>query len=241
MTEELGKIIRPEAEQFKKGRKLFFVPLVFAPGKPEGELGALMDKYWKQVREQIENLESKLKKANKIFHELATDGSDEGIKVLEHMNKGSYGIVKNSIDNKAELKLIEDEEIMAEFMDWSRCLSIGLQSQKVFSHVYQAYQDIQKKRNEDIAKRIDEALDNDETGILLMREGHQVQFPSDIQVFYIAPPSLDEIQRWSQDGMKKEEQKKEKKEDKQGGEAKKEKKEKAKIKETKAKKAKKKE
>ena len=157
------------------------------------------------------------------------------------MNKGSYGIVKNSIDNKAELKLIEDEEIMAEFMDWSRCLSIGLQSQKVFSHVYQAYQDIQKKRNEDIAKRIDEALDNDETGILLMREGHQVQFPSDIQVFYIAPPSLDEIQRWSQDGMKKEEQKKEKKEDKQGGEAKKEKKEKAKIKETKAKKAKKKE
>jgi hypothetical protein len=29
-----------------------------------------------------------------------------------------------------------------------------------------------------------------------MREGHQVQFPSDIQVFYVAPPSLDEIKRW---------------------------------------------
>ena len=29
-----------------------------------------------------------------------------------------------------------------------------------------------------------------------MREGHQVQFPVDIQVFYVAPPGLDEIKRW---------------------------------------------
>jgi hypothetical protein len=32
-----------------------------------------------------------------------------------------------------------------------------------------------------------------------MREGHQVQFPEDIQVFYIAPPALDEIRRWLRD------------------------------------------
>jgi hypothetical protein len=31
---------------------------------------------------------------------------------------------------------------------------------------------------------------------LVMREGLQIQFPSDIQVFYIAPPALDEIKRW---------------------------------------------
>ena len=30
-----------------------------------------------------------------------------------------------------------------------------------------------------------------------MREGHQLQFPSDIEVFYVAPPALDEIKRWS--------------------------------------------
>ncbi len=29
-----------------------------------------------------------------------------------------------------------------------------------------------------------------------MREGHQVQFPTDIEVFYVAPPGLDEIKRW---------------------------------------------
>jgi guanylate kinase len=29
-----------------------------------------------------------------------------------------------------------------------------------------------------------------------MRENHQVQIAPDIQVFYIAPPALDEIKRW---------------------------------------------
>jgi len=208
MTEELGKVDKPAASKFKKGRKLFFVPLVFAPVKTGEELGALVDKYWRQVQEQIENLESKLKRAGKIFHELATDSSEEGLKALEQMNSGSYTILKNSLGRKAKLQLIEDEEILAEFMDWSRCLSIGLQSQRVFSQVYQSFLDVQKKRNEDIADRIDKALKSNEIGILLMREGHQVQFPPDIQVFYIAPPSLDEIQRWSPEGGTQKEQKK---------------------------------
>ena len=34
---------------------------------------------------------------------------------------------------------------------------------------------------------------------MFIREGHQVQFPSDIQVFYVAPPALDEIKRWLRD------------------------------------------
>jgi hypothetical protein len=29
-----------------------------------------------------------------------------------------------------------------------------------------------------------------------MREGSDIQFPSDIQVLYIAPPALDEVKQW---------------------------------------------
>ena len=47
-----------------------------------------------------------------------------------------------------------------------------------------------------MARKLDETLQSDEIGILFMRENHQVQFPSDIQVFYVAPPALDEIKRW---------------------------------------------
>ena len=84
-------------------------------------------------------------------------------------------------------------------MDWNRCLFIGLQNQKVFNTVYESYQETGVKRNEYIARKIDETLQTDEIGILLMRENHQIQFPSDIQIFYIAPPALDEIKRWLRD------------------------------------------
>jgi hypothetical protein len=32
----------------------------------------------------------------------------------------------------------------------------------------------------------------------LISERHQVQFPTDIEVFYVAPPALDEFRRWWQ-------------------------------------------
>ena len=47
-----------------------------------------------------------------------------------------------------------------------------------------------------MAHQIDDALKSGDAGILFLREGHQVQFPPDIRVFYIAPPALDEIKRW---------------------------------------------
>ena len=73
---------------------------------------------------------------------------------------------------------------------------IGLQNPKVISKIYESYAEANKKRNEAMAKRIDDSLKKDEIGIVMMREGHQVQFPADIQVFYVAPPALDDIKRW---------------------------------------------
>ena len=67
---------------------------------------------------------------------------------------------------------------------------------EVFTKVYESYAEAQQKRNSHIVKRIDETLKKDEAAILLIREGHPLQLPSDIQVFYIAPPGLDRIKRW---------------------------------------------
>ena len=196
MSEELGKIEKPSAEEFEVGRKLFFVPLLFMPQEPPSDFLEMVNRYWDQVRAQLANLEAKLSQVNMIYHELIPLGGEDGAKAIEALNKGSYEIVKAWWDKGAELQPIEDSELLTEFMDWNRCLAIGLRSQQVFAKVYESYAEAQKRRNEHIAKQIDETLKNDQTGILLMREGHQVQFPSDMQVFYVAPPALDEIKRW---------------------------------------------
>ncbi len=196
---KLGRIARPPAEEFKAGRKLLFVPLIFAPGKAEPDFLKLVEKYWRQAQEQVIRLADKLTKVSRVYHELVTSGGEEGVKAVEAMGSGSYRMVKTFLDKGAELQPIEDKDSLLEFMDWSRCLAIGLQSHRVFARVYESFLEIQKKRNEQINRRIDETLKGDEIGLLLMREGHQVQFPPDVQVFYIAPPSLDEIRRWLTD------------------------------------------
>jgi hypothetical protein len=147
----------------------------------------------------VTNLEVKLGSVTKVYHELVPVGGEDGTKAIEELNKGSYQITKARLGKGAELQPIEDGELLIEFMDWSRCLAVGLQSQKSISTVYEFYLEAQKKRNEYMARQIDETLKSDEIGILLMREGHQVQFPVDIQVFYVAPPGLDEIKRWARE------------------------------------------
>ena len=196
MSEQLGKIEKPLAEEHGVGRKLFFVPLIFTPKEPPADFLELVNRYWDQVQAQVTNLEMKLGEASKVYHELIPASGEEGAKAIEELNSGSYQIVKTRLDKGVQLQSIEDGELLTEFMDWSKCLAAGLQNQKVFAKVYESYMEVQKRRNDHLAKQIDKTLKNGESGILLMREGHQVQFPSDIQVFYVAPPSLDEVKRW---------------------------------------------
>ena len=199
MAEELGKIEKPLVEEFKKGRKLYFVPLIYCGEESPAEYLEKFNKYWNQVETQMSNLEQKLGKIDKIYHELVPVGSEDGSKTIKELNDKSYQIVKNRLDKGAQLEATEEIELLTEFMDWGKCLATGLQNQEVFTRIYEFYVEASKKRNEYIARQIDETLKVDETGVLLMREGHQVQFPSDIQVFYVAPPTLDEIKRWFRD------------------------------------------
>ena len=199
MSEELGKIEKPPAEEFKRGRKLYFVPVIYCARESPDEYLEKISKYWNQVENQMSDLELKLGKVDRIFHELIPVGGEDGIKAIKELNDKSYQIINNRLDKGAQLEAIEQNELLTEFMDWSKCLAIGLQNQEVFAKIYEFYTEASRKRNEHIAKQIDETLKPDEIGVLFMRGGHRVQFPSDIQIFYVIPPALDEIERWLRD------------------------------------------
>jgi hypothetical protein len=196
MAEELGKIEKPPVESFKKGRKLFFVPLVFGTQDPPEDYLEKFNRYWDQVAKQVEELVAKLGVVNRIYHELVAESGDAGSKAISELNEKSHHIVSACLEKKALLEALEDSDVLMEFMDWNRCLLVGLENPKVITTVYEAYVAAGKKRNEGITRRIDETLKAEEIGLLFMRENHQVQFPPDIQVFYVAPPALDEIKRW---------------------------------------------
>ncbi len=196
MPEELGKIEKPPAADFKKGRKLLFVPLIYRTEDAPEEYLAIFARYWQQVNGQISDLAAKLGEVKRVYHELVAVAGDEGDKTVAGLNEASHNLVQACRQQKAQLEALEDADILSEFMDWSRCLLIGLQNPRVVTKVYEAYQEAARKRTEHLAARIDKTLGADEIGLLLMREGHQVNFPPDIQLFYVAPPALDELKRW---------------------------------------------
>ncbi|MEJ2739107.1 MAG: hypothetical protein P8105_04665 [Dehalococcoidia bacterium] len=199
MSQELGKIEKPDSADFKKGRKLFLVPLIYASKEAPEEYIEKYELYWQQVAEQILNLESKIGLVKRIYHESISMGGEEGLSIIEKLNVKSHQIARQKCENDAELQALEDRELAEEYIDWQRCLLIGLISEKAANKITEYYRDATRKRYEYISKRIDKTLKKDETAILFIQEGHMIQFPKDVEVFSVAPPALDEIHRWIRD------------------------------------------
>jgi hypothetical protein len=199
MPEQLGKIERPEAERFKQGKKLYLVPLVYSVEEAPGDYKEKCSHYWQQVAEQLNNLAWKIGRVNRVYHESIFQSDEDGMEAMKRLNPSGYQIAKTQCDNGAIFETVEEEELFEEVMDWQRCLMLGFMSDKVASKVSEFYVEAAKKRNEFIAKKISETLKENEAGLLFIREEHSVQFPSDIEVFSIFPPALDEIHRWYRD------------------------------------------
>lgn len=210
MSEQLGKIEKPLAEQFRGGKKLYLVPLIFSSDDAPAEYKERCRRYWEQVAEQLTNLEGKIGRVKRVYHESISVSGEEGMKLAEKINQSCYQIAKSKCDNEATFEAVEDGELLEEVIDWERCLLLRFASAKVAGKVSEFYTETSRKRYEFMANRITETLKDNEAGLLFIREGHRLQFPRDIEVFSVSPPALDEVHRWIRDeASRKEELKKE--------------------------------
>ncbi len=199
MSQQLGRIEKPEAERFRPGKKLYLVPLVYSSDEAPDEYKEKHGRYWQQVAEQLTNLASKIGDVKRIYHESVYQSGKDGIEAVVRLSAGSHQIARVQCDRGATFEALEDKALLEEVMDWQRCLMLGFLSAKVERKVYELYVEAARNRDQAIARKIDETLKDDEAGLLFIREGHSVQFPADIEVFSVAPPALDEIHRWYRD------------------------------------------
>jgi len=207
MAEQVGKIEKPFAARFKEAKKLYLVPLVFLNETAPEEYKERCHRYWQQVVDQLSNLETKIGKVSHVYHESISLSGEQGLKFVEKLNPNSYQIAKNKCDNGAIFEAIEENDLLQEVMDWERCLLLGFVTEKVASKISELYAEASRKRDEFMAKRLDETLQANEAGLLFIREGCKLQFPGDIEVFSVFPPALDEIHRWFRDRARKEQEK----------------------------------
>ncbi len=202
MSTPVTQMPKPDARQYEGNRKLFLVPLyLLGPDAPE-EGQRLLEQYWSEVRGHVENLERSLGRVARVYHEMVFAGGDEGMAIVEAMNPKGHSFVQAICKSGGVLEAVEDADLVHESSDWQRCMSLGLVSQKVLTMAMEGFQEATRQRYERIGKGIDETLEESESGVLFIREDHRVQFPPDVQVFYVAPPALDALNRWRADQVR---------------------------------------
>jgi hypothetical protein len=202
VTEQLTEITKPKAEGYRKGRKLYLVPTFFVMAGIPDDFREKVARYWADVRSQVENMERTLTKVTRVYHESVFDSGDDGLSEIEQVNAHGHSFINVLCRSTARLEATDHREALEEAVDWRRCGGVGLVSENVRNAIRESLERATKTRYEHMATVIDETLGEDEAGLFVVNEDHQVQFPTDIQVFYISPPSLDEIKRWVGEQMR---------------------------------------
>lgn len=202
MTTPLSKFPKPEAEQYQGRRIIYLVPnFAFGPDAPK-EAQDLLERYWSEVRDQIINLERSLGSVVHIYHETLFSDGHEGMTLLHGLNPKGHSFIKAMCSSTARLEATEDRALVEESSDWQRCISVGLLSEKVMKLALDGLQGVTQSRYQHMSARIDETLEEGEAAALFVREDHRIQFPPDVQVFYVAPPALDALKRWINDRLR---------------------------------------
>ena len=174
------------------------VPLLYGPSAESKDAVAILQTYWEQMQTQVASLESALGGLHHIYHESVTEGGDDGLKQLDVRDQRSHGFITAKCGAGANLEATESADLLAETLDLQRCLMMPLASEKVALQLQEWFASSNRERYEHIARQIDETLGPGQVGLLMIGERHQVQFPQDIEVFYVSPPALDEFRRWLQ-------------------------------------------
>ena len=207
MAQELGQIEKPKVAVFLEARKLFCLPLIPSMKMEEGsdDLRNSIDLFWREAGKQIVDLE-RAGRVSYVFYDSVTKDGEAGLEMVKQISEQSYSIVKEKLGQGAKLVIIEDEEVLDEFVDWSICYSVVRKSQKVLNKILEFYKDASKRRFEGNAKTIDDTLKNGEAALLVMTDENRMQIqsylPSDIEVFLIHPPALNDFQRCFRDYWK---------------------------------------
>jgi hypothetical protein len=198
---ELAQIKKPEAESFAGKRKLYCVASIFSAEDAPDDYKALVTKYWDEIVGQIEKMEA-AGKIKKIFCEIILQGGEGALTILEKINERIPALIKKKQEEGGALVPLESPELLGPYTDWSNCLRV-VYTKEVFTKVLEFYNEFAEKRLRHILQVIESNLAGSEAGLLILKDEDRVklQFPKDIEVFLITPPSYDDIIRWFREKM----------------------------------------
>ncbi|MDH4028078.1 MAG: hypothetical protein OEU95_04530 [Nitrospirota bacterium] len=195
----IGKISRPDIEKYRDRKKIYFVKNIYLPQNANDKYRAIFDRYWKEVDEHLEKLET-AGKISKIFCESIYMTGEKAMKVLKAMNAPMEKLVKKRIAAGGEFIPLEDEETFGAYIDWNNCLML-VRTPGVYKTIHEHFDRTVKARHEHIRSVLQQNIKDGEAGLLIMREEdrERLEVPDDIEFFYVMPPAYDDLIHYIQD------------------------------------------
>ena len=199
MSNPLGKIEKPNSELFSQKKKLFIIPLLFSSDKAPQEFKDMFVRYWQDAAEQLNKIEKSLGNPKYIFHEAISDNSHHSLTTLQRLNSGSYPIIQKEMEKGAQLSVLENHELVLAATDWERFMMIGIASEEVARIASENYVQTTDRRYAAMSENISKTLQEAEIALLFLREYQYLKLTTDIEIFNIAPPVLNDINKWLRD------------------------------------------
>ena len=208
MSEEIGKISKPQADNVQLKRKLYLVQNIqnYFPGNEDFE--NLLLEYWDSISDQLDNLEKTAGTINYIYIEGMYQEYDVASKLLNENNKWCLNTIDSRIKSGSNYKKIEDENNYKELIDWTRIAQLGFVSENAKEVTEKNYTNIITERSKIIHDELN-GINEGEAALFIISSGSH-KFPDDMEIFNVIPPSLDKMNRWITENQNNLQQKNEK-------------------------------
>lgn len=212
---EIGKIEKPEVQDFKEKRKLYVVPtLPFEELALQFKLeNVKIERFWGEVREKIDYFISIYGNISVLYVEGINEEMKTGLDLFERFGKDSnhYKLIKGLVDRGATIKGIDKKELLDRskvlFEEYSKSFFPEIKElHEAFfgkdidfdgwrEYLVKKVQETQNEMNAFASKIMGETLGEAGSGVLIITDGRPIEFPAGVDVFQIRPPAFDEIAR----------------------------------------------
>ncbi len=188
-----------KVESHENKKKIYFIRNLFLPQNATDEYKTIFEKYWSQIGEHLEKIETS-EKLSKVFCESIYMTGEDAMQVLSAMNEQLVNLVKRKIDDGAEFVPLEDKDIFGAYVDWNNCLMI-VRTEGVYKLIHHHLKEAVKDRFEYIKAILRENISSEDAGLLIMRDGDQklLDLPDDTELIIVTPPAYNDLIQFIKD------------------------------------------
>lgn len=179
------------------GKMLFLVPRMYTEAEFNSFTASLPDDFKEKTNEFWSYVNSRLTmfsgRIGKIYRDHVCKAGEEGLNQIRSIDSENYKAAKNLFENGANLIATEDPILVGESESWAKMLK----SPHSDIIVLELLQQNLAERARHISNRINETLEDNETGVLFIKPDLQIEFSGDLRIIRTCPfdPS-DYLRSW---------------------------------------------